>query len=162
MFVSKRVLFFIGVVVVIVMLGAGIGLAYAFNALSQQTATNTNLKATVTAQVSASPNTIAQKNNGQRRVAGVVQALNAQSFTLVVTTKKTKYTLTIDVGAQTIYGRAGKKAAFSDLQVGETVAVLGSLDSATLTMQATRVMIAPKAAKPTGTPTPNPTVTATP
>ena len=162
MFVSKRVLLLIGVVVVIVMLGAGIGLAYAFNALSQQTATNTNLSATVTAQVSSSPTTITQKNNGQHRVVGVVQTLNAQSFTLVVTTKTTKRTLTVNVNTRTTYAHAGKTATFGDLQVGETVAVLGSIDPKTLTIQATRVMIAPKVAKPAASPTPNSTATATP
>ena len=162
MFVSKRVLLIIGVVVVIVMLGAGIGLAYAFNALSQQTATNAALKATATAQVSASPTTGIQKNNGQRRVIGVVQALNAQSFTLVVTSKKAKHTLTIDVSSQTIYSHTGKSATFSDLQVGETVAVQGTVEAASLTMQATRVMISPKIATPTLSPTPDSSVTATP
>jgi hypothetical protein len=161
MFVSKRILFLIGVVVVIVMLGAGIGLAYAFNAFSQQRATNANLSATATAQVSASSTTITQKSPAQRRVVGVIQTLNAQSFTLVVTTKKVKRTFIINVSAQTTYGHAGKAATFSDLQVGETVIVLGSVNPKALTMQATRVMIAPKAAKPTVSPTPNSTATAT-
>ena len=160
MFVSKRILLVIGIVVVIVMLGAGIGLAYAFNALSQQTATNANLKATATAQVSVSPTAGTPNKNGQRRVVGVIQALNAQSFTLVVATKKAKRVLTINVSGQTTYGRVGKAATFSDLQVGETVAVLGTLDSAALSMQAARVMISPKIATPTASPTV--TATATP
>ncbi|HXR66842.1 MAG TPA: DUF5666 domain-containing protein [Ktedonobacteraceae bacterium] len=160
MFVSKRVLLIVGVVVVIVMLGVGVGVAYAFNALSQQTTTNASPKATVTAQVSVSPTAGAQNKNGQRRVVGVIQALSAQSFMLVVTTKKAKHEITVDVNAQTKYAHAGKAAAFSDLQVGETVAVQGAIDSATLMMQATRVMILPKVATPQ--PAASPIVTPTP
>jgi hypothetical protein len=160
MFVSKRVLIIIGVVVVIVMLGVGVGVAYAFNALNQQTTTNASLKATVTAQVSASPTAGAQSKDGQRRVVGVIQALGAQSFMLVVTTKKAKHEITIDVNAQTKYAHADKAAAFSDLQVGETVAVQGTVDSSTLMMQAMRVVISPKVAPPQ--PTASPAATSTP
>jgi hypothetical protein len=160
MFVSKRMLMIGGVLVVIVMLGVGVGLAYAFNALSQQTTTNASLKATVTAQVLASPTAGAQNKNGQRRVVGVIQTLGAQSFMLVVATKKAKREITVDVSAQTKYGHAGKVATFSDLQVGETVAVQGAIDPSSLMMQATRVMISPKVVTPQ--PTTSPTATATP
>ena len=154
MFISKRVLLIVGVVVVVVMLGVGVGVAYAFNALSQQTTTDASLKATATAQVSVSPTAGAQNKNGQRRVVGVIQALGTQSFMLVVTTKKAKREITVDVNAQTKYAHAGKAAAFSDLQVGETVAVEGTVDSSTLKMQAMRVMISPKVATPQSTASP--------
>lgn len=159
MFVSKRILFIIGVVVVIIMLGAGVGVAYAFNALSQQRTTDANLSATATAQASiTTPTTGVQNANGQRRLVGVIQSLNAQSFTLAVTTKKAKRVITVNVSSATTYRRGGKAAGFSDLQVGETVAVLGTLDAPALSMQATRVMLSPKSA----TPAASATSTATP
>ena len=159
MFVSKRMLIIIGVVVVIVMLALGVGLAYAFTALGQQTTTSTNLSATVTAQTSvASP--VVKAQNGQRRVLGVIQSLGAQSF--VFATNQGKHKITVNVDAQTKYTNAGKAAAFSNLQVGETVAVQGTVDTTTLTMQAARVMISPKVATPTPKATPTVTATATP
>jgi hypothetical protein len=151
MFISKRVLIIIGIVVVVVMLGAGIGLAYAFSALSQQTSTNASLSATATAAAVPSPRAGAQ--NGQRRITGIIQSLNSSSFVLSVNQGKRK--ITVDITAQTKFGRAGKSASLSDLQVGEAVVVVGTLDTSTLTMQATRVTISPRS----GTPAPVPTAT---
>ena len=157
MFISKRMLWLVGAIVVLVMLAAGVGVAYAFNALTQQKTTAANLSATVTAQAAiATPALTAQAKNGQRRVTGVIQALNAQAFTLEVATKKAKRALTVDVTSQTTYAQAGKVVAFSDLTVGETVVVLGTLDVKSLSMEATRVMISPKPVTPQITPTPTP------
>ena len=149
MFISKRLLFILGVVIVIVMLAAGIGLAYAFSALSQQSAANANLSATATAAALASPTP--GKANGQRRVAGVIKSLDTQSF--VLSANQGKRTITVEVDAQTKYVRAGKSASFADLQVGETVVVLGTYDASSQTMTATRITISPS------TPTPTPTAT---
>src|SRR5579883_887882 len=152
MFISKRLLFILGVVIVIVMLAAGIGLAYAFSALSQQSTANANLSATATAAALASPTP--GKANGQRRVVGTVKSLGNQSF--VLSANQGKRTITVEVGAQTKYVRAGKSASFADLQVGETVAVLGTYDATSQTMTATRITIAPATTTPTPTPSATP------
>ncbi len=150
MFISKRKLLIVGVVVVVVMLAAGIGLAYAFSALGQANAANTNLSATATASTIASPT--AQKPKNQHRVVGVIQSLGNQSFVLSV--NQGKRTVTVAVSASTRYTNAGQAAAFSDLKVGETIAIMGTYDAATSTAQATRVVISPKVATPTATATP--------
>lgn len=152
MFVSKRLLFLTGVLVVVVMLAAGIGLAYAFSALGQQNATNANLSATVTASALASPTP--GKASGQRKLTGVIKSLSGQSF--VLSANQGKRTVTVEVNGQTKYIRAGKPASFSDLQVGETVVVLGTYDASSKTMTATRITIASASATPT------PPATATP
>lgn len=151
MFINRRTMIIIGIVVVVVMLGAGIGLVYAFSALSQQNTTNANLSATVTAVTAASSPSSGTKS-GQRRVTGVIQSLGSSSFVLSANQGKRKITVNID--AQTMFRRAGKAASFRDLQVGETVVVLGTLDTSTKTMRATRVMISPTVATPTPTATP--------
>lgn len=158
MFVSKRVLIIVGVVVVVVMLAAGVGLVYAFSALGQQSSANASLSATATARVSPTPGGAP----GQRRVAGVVKSLGNQSFVLAV--DKGKRSITVNVNAQTKYtsGGAAKAASFSNLQVGETVAVQGTYDAASKTMTAARVVIAPKTKTATPTPAASPTATATP
>jgi len=84
-------------------------------------------------------------------VVGTVKSLGNQSF--VLSANQGKRTVTVEVGAQTKYVRAGKSASFADLQVGETVAVLGTYDAASQTMTATRITISP------ATPTPTPTAT---
>lgn len=160
MFIKKPFLLLIGVVVVVVMLGAGVGLAFALNALNQQKATTATLGATVTAQAAVTP--IIKAQTGQQRVIGVIQSLNAQSFTMAVTVKKIKRNITVNVDTQTHYKLSEKNAAFRDLKVGETVAVVGTLDVKALTMQAMLVVIAPKAPTATPTPTASPTATATP
>ena len=147
MFISKRLLLIIGILVVVVMLAAGIGLAYAFSALGQQSATNANISATVTASALASPT----PGNGQRRVTGVIKSLDNQSFVLAA--NQGKRMITVEVDAQTKYVRGGKSASFSDLQPGETVVVLGTYDASSKTMTATRVTIVSS----TSTPTPSPT-----
>lgn len=149
MFISKRLLFILGIVIVVVMLAAGIGLAYTFSALSQQSAANANLSATATAAALASPTP--GKANGQRRVVGVIKSLGNQSF--VLSANQGKRTITVEVDAQTKYVRAGKSASFADLQVGETIVVLGTYDAASQTMTAIRITISPS------TPTPTPTTT---
>lgn len=151
MFINKRTLIIIGIVVVVVMLGAGIGLAYAFSALSQQSTTNANMSATATA-AAAVPSPNSGTKSGQRRVTGVIQSLGSSSFVLSVNQGKRKITVAID--AQTTFRRAGKAASFRDLQVGETVVVLGTLDTSTKTMQATRVTVSPAVATPTPIATP--------
>jgi len=148
MFISKRLLFILGIVIVVVMLAAGIGLAYAFSALSQQSAANANLSATATASALASPTP--GKANGQRRVVGVIKSLGNQSF--VLSANQGKRTITVEVDAQTKYVRAGKSASFAELQVGETIVVLGTYDAASQTMTATRITISPSTPTPTATP----------
>ena len=151
MFINKRTLIIVGIVVVVVMLGAGIGLVYAFAALSQQSTTNANLSASATA-VAAVPSPSSGAKSGQRRVTGVIQSLGSSSFVLSANQGKRK--ITVNVDAQTMFRRAGKAASFHDLQIGETVVVLGTLDTSTKTMQATRVTVSPAVATPTATATP--------
>ncbi len=155
MFITKRILIITGVIVAIVMLATGTGLAYAFTALGQQTA-HANLNATATAVVVPSPKT------GAHKIAGVIQSLSTTSF--VVLAGKNKKAITVNVDATTKYTHTGKAAAFSDLQVGQTVAIMGTVDAKAKTVQATGVVISPKGVQvqPTTTPTVNPTVTATP
>lgn len=152
MFISKRLLLIIGILVVVIMLAAGIGLAYAFSALGQQSAANANLSATVTASALASPTP--GKGNGQRRATGVIKSLDSQSF--VLSANQGKRTITVEVDAQTKYVRAGKPASFSDLQIGETVVVLGTYDASSKTMTAARVTIAASTATPTSSATATP------
>ena len=154
MFISKRMLIIVGVVVVVVMLAAGVGVAYAFSALGQQSSASVSATATASALASPTP----RKATGQRRVLGVIKSLSNQSF--VLTIDKGKRTITVNIDGQTKYGHAGKAATFSDLQVGETVAVQGTYNAASKTMTATRITISPKVATPT--PTTSPTATATP
>ncbi len=151
MFISKRLLLIIGVLLVVVMLAAGIGLAYAFSTLGQQSAANANLSATVTASAlaSATPG----KTNEQRRLTGAIKSLSNQSF--VLSANQGKRIVTVEVEGQTKYIRAGKPASFSDLKVGETVVVLGTYDASSKTMTAIRITIA----APAGTPTPTATAT---
>lgn len=155
MFITKRALIITGVIVALIMLTTGIGMAYAFTALGQQTATNANISATATAgAVVAVPSPKA----GPRKVAGVIQALSTSSFTILVKRDKKMVTVTVNVDATTKYVHAGQTAAFSDLQVGQTVEVEGTVDLKALTVQATHVAISP-VAKPTTTPTVSPTAT---
>lgn len=154
MFISKRALWIIGVIVVVVMLAVGIGLAYAFSSLGQANAANSNLSATATASAQVTP---AAKKTAQRRAVGVIQSLGNQSF--VLSTQQGKHTITVDVSSSTKYTRAGQSASFSDLQVGETVAVTGTFDTKTKTAHATRIVIAPASKSATPTPTTSPTAT---
>ncbi len=154
MFVSKRNMIIIGVVVVVVMLAAGIGLAYAFSSLGQANANSANISATATAGAAITPTTTAHK--GAHRVVGVVQSLSTSSFTLSI--NKGKKTITVNVDSSTKYMHNGQNAAFTDLQVGQTVAVEGTIDTATSTATATHVVISPMP-KATGTATPTTTPT---
>lgn len=157
MFISKRLFIILSIVVALVMLTTGIGLAYALTALNQQTTVNAHLSATATAAAVVPP-----PKAGPRRVTGVIQALSTSSFTLAVKRNKKTVNVTVNVDATTTYMHSGQKASFSDLQVGQTVVVMGTVDLKGLTIQATRVVISPLAVKPTTTPTVNPTATATP
>lgn len=157
MFITKRILIITGIIVAVVMLTAGIGLAYAFTALGQQATANANLSATATAAV-----VVPTPKAGPRRVAGVIQSLGTSSFTMSVKRDKKTVTVTVNVDATTKYMHAGQTASFSDLQVGQTVVVMGTVDAKALTVQATHVAISPPAAQPTTTPTVNPAATATP
>ena len=153
MFINRRTLILVGIVIAVVMLGAGVGLAYAFSALSQQTSANASLSATATAAATV-PASGSGVKSGQRRVSGVIQSLGSSSFVLSVNQDKRK--ITVNVNAQTKFGRAGKTGSFSDLHVGETVVVLGTLNTSTMSMQATRVMISPSSGSATPTPTATP------
>lgn len=149
MFVTKRTMIIIGAAVVVVMLAAGLGLAYAFSALGQASAANANLSATATAGAMSTPTIGTSK--GTRRAVGVIKSLGTSSFTLAI--NKGKKTITVNVDSTTKYTHNGQQAAFTDLQVGQTVAVEGTIDTATLTARATHVVISPTP-KATGTPTP--------
>lgn len=159
MFMSKRLVIILGIIVALVMLTTGIGLAYALTALNQQTTVNAHLSATATAAAAV---VVPTPKAGPRRVTGVIQALSTSSFTMAVKRNKKTVTVTVNVDATTIYMHSGQKAAFSDLQVGQTVVVMGTVDLKGLTIQATHVAISPVAAKPTTTPTVSPTATTTP
>ena len=154
MFVSKRIMILVSVVVALVMLGLGVGLAYALSGWSQASTNNTNISATATAVAVIKPTQ--GPRNGSRRVNGVIQSLGTSSFTISV--DKGKRTVTVNVSTSTKYTHNGQSASFSDLQVGETVTIMGAVDTATSTVQATRVVISPPT-KATGTPTPTPTAT---
>ncbi|MEO7020192.1 MAG: DUF5666 domain-containing protein [Ktedonobacteraceae bacterium] len=157
MFITKRILIITGVIVAIVMLATGTGLAYAFTALGQQTAANAHLSATASAVVAVpSPKT------GAHKITGVIQSLSTASF--VILAGKNKKAITVNVDTTTKYTHTGKTAVFSDLQVGQIVAIMGTVDAKAKTVQATGVVISPKRVQvqPTTTPAVNPTVTATP
>lgn len=160
MFISKRIMIITSIAVAIIMLAAGVGLVYAFTALGQQTTATANLSATATAAAAVA--VPSPKPPGPRRVTGVIQSLGTSSFMMTVQRDKKTVSVTVSVTASTKYMHAGKAASFSDLQVGQTVAVMGTVDIKALTVQATRVVISPPPPKPTATPTVNPTATATP
>lgn len=151
MFISKRLMILVSIVVAIVMLAAGVGLVYAFSGWSQASATIAN-----TDNANATATALATTHKTPRRVTGVVQALGTSSFT--ISTKKGKRTITVNVSASTKYIHNGQPAAFSDLQVGETVEVAGAINVAMSSVQATNILISP-VAKGAGTPTPTPTPT---
>ena len=153
MFVSKRIVIIAGVIVVVVMLAAGVGLAYAFSTLGQQNTAYASLSATATAAIT--PTVGAHKST--HKISGIIQSLGTSSFMLSI--NKGKKTITVNVDISTKYIHNGQKASFTDLQVGQIVAVQGTFDATTSTAQATRVVISPPAGKPTATPTPVATAT---
>lgn len=131
---SKRLLIIIGVVAVLVLGLAGFALALALAPHSGQASTS---NATTTPTTTTSAKT--------RSVTGVIQTLGNSSF--VIRVGKGKRTMTVNVSAQTKISTVQGAGSFSDLQVGETVQVKGSVNTQAKTIDAVSIIAEP----PSGT-----------
>ena len=132
---SKRLLIIIGVVSVIVLGLAGFGLALALAPHSGQASTSSGTSTPTTATTSSKT----------RSVTGVIQSLGNQSF--VIKVGKGKRMMTVSVSAQTKITTVQGAGTFSDLQIGETVQVKGSVNTQSKTIDAVSVLAEP----PSGT-----------
>ena len=130
---SKRLLIIIGVVSVIVLGLAGFGLALALAPHSGQASTSSVTSTSTTASTKT------------RNVTGVIQSLGNQSF--VIKVGKGKRMMTVSVSAQTKITTVQGAGTFSDLQIGETVQVKGSVNTQSKTIDAVSVLAEP----PSGT-----------
>lgn len=150
MFISKRVLIIVGVAAIVV-----IGLtvfAFAFF-LSQpnRLAVSSSLTPTPIASATATRTTL------RACAQGVVQSINASNSSFVLS-KGTK-TVTVMFDSTTIFRSRGKKAASSDLAVGDQVRVVaqGTCDRTAQSFSAQVVMIVPSTVIPSPTAAVSPT-----
>ncbi len=141
---SKRLLIIIGVIVVILFGVGGFGAAYALSRLNQTITTSSSVATTSTTNPS-STNTgtgigTGQANKG-RSVFGVIQSLHSQ--TIVITMLRGNSTVNVTVSASTQYTTLDGQASFSDLKVGQTVNVIGQINTQDQALTAVRIILLP-------------------
>ncbi len=151
MFISKRVLIIIGVVLVVLAGAISFTLAYAFS--------HTNQVSTVTDTPTALPSVTSNKTGNGACIQGVIQSLGNQSF--LVAENKGKRTVTVNVNNQTTYDRHGGQASlsFTDLVVGDKVrvSVEGQCNKQETTVVAQGVIVLTATGSPNSTPVVSPT-----
>ena len=149
MFINKRILIALGILVILILGGLGFTTALLL--------TRSNASASNIASTPALPTITATSGLSAGNVcpAGVISSINAQGQTFVVTEKGAR-TITVTTDSQTTYRKRGATGlTFSSLSVGqrERVTSRGACDATTSSVTARAITIV-VAASVTPTPTP--------
>src|SRR5579884_2187443 len=115
MFITRRVLSIIAAVLVVIVGGLGIAL---FVSLSNANSAPAASASTPTVTTSPTRTAILAC------VAGIVQSVNSNGQSFVVSVNRGKRMVTVQVNDQTTYMKRGKNAAFTDIAVGDRVRVM--------------------------------------
>jgi maltose-binding protein MalE len=149
MFITRRVLIIIVAVLVVIIGGLGIALFVSLSNANSAPAASAS-----TPTVTTSPT----KTTNPACVAGIVQSVNSNGQSFVVSENKGKKTVTVEVNDQTTYMKRGQSAAFTDIAVGDRVRVIaqGTCNHRATTILASTIAIMLPAKTPTPTTSPTP------
>lgn len=142
---NRRLLIIIGVLSIVLL-----GLVVAAIAVVIQRSGPATASVNPTPTVASATTATVTTKPRTRRIVGVIQSINQQSFLVVPQNKKKP--VAIMLTSTTKYKTPNGQGSFSNLQVGQTVQVNASYNTQSGTWDATRVTISPVLPTPTTAP----------